>query len=275
MPTTMPARRAAALFVAAACVKLLGCSSSQKGAAPAASASASAGPAASSAGALDPTDRDTSDEVRPNYPITHDPPDPLAEKLCEALYKVPNDRRAACCNGVRQPDFTHECARVLSYALKVKAVTVAEADVAACRAAVDKQHEGCDWVTPLPQGSPEACEDVVKGTLHEKAKCRSTLECSGALTCVGVGPTTLGTCEKPAKVGAFCGTGVDPLASLVGARGYEKAHPPCDGVCYRNRCVAPREVGAACKSAVECGPGRHCLDEKCSDKPLPAVGQPC
>src|SRR5262249_2382350 len=144
-----------------------------------------------------------------------------------ALYEVPNERRAACCDGRRLPSFAGECARVLSFAVKSKAVTVSEAGIDGCRSAVEKAHEGCDWVTPLPLRTPDACQHLVRGTLAEKPRCRSTLECADGLICAGVSPTTIGVCAKPAKIGAICGTGVDPLASMVLSRTEDDKHAAC------------------------------------------------
>src|SRR3954465_8108553 len=41
---------------------------------------------------------DGEDRGRPNYDLTA-PADPLAARLCEALHKLPEDRRTQCCPG--------------------------------------------------------------------------------------------------------------------------------------------------------------------------------
>jgi hypothetical protein len=248
------------------------CGPPSSGGAPSASASA-APPQASSVPAIGSSDR--GDEVRPNYPKSSEPPLPIAQRLCAALYVVPFERRAACCKAPAPPTFAGECSRVLSEALRSKAATLAEADVAACEAATEAAAKTCDSSGAFASRAPDACTDLLKGTLADKSTCRSNLECVDGLRCIGVGPTTLGVCGKAAEVGKGCGMSVDPLAAMTGQTRWEKRHASCDGVCYRGRCQAPKEVGAECRGPTECGEGHFCIDNKCSDAKLPAVGAAC
>jgi hypothetical protein len=215
------------------------------------------------------------DEVQPAYPITKDPPDPRAQRLCEALNELPVKRKAECC--ATAPGFmqTSECTRALSYALKSGAVTVDDAAIAACSEAMARAHEGCGWVGLNLPNAPDACQGILRGTLKEKAECRSSLECEAGLSCLGVGPTTKGTCQKPRAKGFPCGMNVDPLAGYVRQTSYEAAHPDCAGYCGRRRCDDLVPVGGECETSEACGAGKACVQKKCSAAPLPEAGKAC
>ncbi|MFO0758582.1 MAG: hypothetical protein U0359_18965 [Byssovorax sp.] len=238
--------------------------------APAGSASSSAtGPAASaSAGS-------SKEEIEPVYPLTRDPPHPLAEKLCAALHDLPAKRKAECCKTTPGVTFSGECVRTLSYALGHKAVTVSEAEVDQCAAAMARSLEGCDWTSPMSPGVPPACEGILHGAIAQGERCRSSLECGEGMRCRGVGPTHVGTCEKPLPTGSLCAIAVDPLASFTRQMGFEAHHPECTGTCGRRRCVEPLAVGAPCETSAECGGKNHCIAGKCSDAPAPEAGKPC
>jgi hypothetical protein len=267
--TIMHHRRLAALLAFAASAGA--CSSSPSGA-PAPSASASAAAAQTAPNASTTGSADKSDEVRPNYPRTKDPPDPLAQSFCAAVQEVPAKRKAECCKGTADVEYATECSRVLSFALREKAVTLKQSEVDACRAAVEAATQGCDW-GDLRLKTPDACLDVIHGALKEGARCRSSFECVDGLTCRGVGPTDLGVCGAPAKPGGACARPTDPLAAWT-AQTKAVKHPTCDGACIRGRCLEVVPLGGACKSSLECG-DKLCVDDKCSDAKLPHAGEAC
>ncbi|MDI1484698.1 hypothetical protein [Polyangium sp. y55x31] len=240
--------------------------------APSASAPASAAPSASAPAA---NTSSTDDEVRPVYPKTNDPPDPLAEKLCEALHGVPTKRRATCCGHAPGFSLAAECTRTLSYALREKAVTVDAAAADACIAAIEKAHDGCDWVGPTGAPLPAVCDGLVRGALAADKPCRSSLECSDGLRCLGVGPTDTGTCRKPLPTGYPCGVSVDTLAALTRQDTFEARHPECSGYCAQRRCRDLVAEGGACKIDVECGADKICDEGKCRTGAPPREGQRC
>jgi hypothetical protein len=207
------------------------------------------------------------------YPVTRDPPHPLAARLCDVLHALPAKRRAACCGGPAGFHPASECARTLSFALRSGAVTLASADVDSCVEAAERSLQGCDWVTSLSPPPPAACEGILKGTLPEGAACRSSLECSEGLRCVGVGPTDMGRCAPPRHRGA-CGLSVDTLAAHTRQTRFDLAHPECVGHCATRACADDTPLGGACRSHVECGRGRHCAQGRCTDAPSPATKAP-
>jgi len=213
--------------------------------------------------------------VQPVYPITNEPPDPLASKLCEALHGVPQNRKATCCGYSPGFSMVPECTRTLSYALGEKAVTIDPAAVDQCVAALEKAHEGCAWVGPSGVSLPEVCDGLVKGTLDEGKKCRSSLECVDGLRCVGVGPTDAGVCRKPSPSGYPCGIAVDTLAALARQDSFEAKHPECTAYCAQRRCQDPVPVGKACTSSLECGLGQGCFEGKCAERGVAREGEAC
>lgn len=216
------------------------------------------------------------DGVKPVYPTSKaTAPSAIASRLCDALHTVPVTRRAECCQ--RKPGIvlTGECVRNLTGALNSGAVTLDEAAVAECRTAMQKAHEGCEWVGPHGLPLPDACVGILHGTLEPGAQCRSSLECKDGLRCLGVGPTDPGVCGPPARAGAFCETAVDPLAVYVREDGYETRHPACAGFCDRNRCADPVDVGAACRTNAECGRDRRCTDRVCVEGARAKAGEAC
>src|SRR5262249_40908269 len=137
------------------------------------------------------------DEPRPVYPSNPGPPDPIAQRLCDALYALPSTRKAACCGTTAVPGLESESVRMLTAALHGGSVGVAATDVDRCVAESTRAYEGCDWVTPMSPPIPSACGHIVQGQLEEGKRCRSALECKVGLSCKGVGPTDAGTCAKP------------------------------------------------------------------------------
>ena len=235
-PAPYSFRSAIAGVVVLAAVLSLGeaCSRDPSGsAAPGASASAPA--TSASAPRAGGSGRAPDEEVKPVYPITADPPDPLAQRVCDALHALPAQRKAACRGGAPGFHAGSECARTLSFALRSGAVKVAGEDAERCAQAMERSLEGCGWaggLTPAPAGE---CEGIVRGTLGEGAVCRSSLECGEGLHCAGAGPTDLGKCARP-RSGGGCGRGVDALAVLARQTGYEREHPECAGRCVGRVC---------------------------------------
>lgn len=199
----------------------------------------------------------TGDEVRPVYPMDAKAT-PSAERLCRALYSVRAERRQACCHEGAGPDVMQlECVRMLSAAVADHAVTLDEAALAECERAVAVAHEGCRWAGGARFEAPEACTQLVTGTLAAGAKCRSSVECVRGLRCVGVGPTDPGKCAAPSPDDTLCAVAVDALAAAAFQR-LDDAHPECAGACGRRRCGPALDAGVACSNTLECGAGRHC-----------------
>jgi hypothetical protein len=234
------------------------------------------------------------DDVRPVYPVDPNiPPNPIAQKLCAGLTEMPEKKRAACCQAQPGIVFTSECTRTLSAALQYKAVQLDEGAVDACVAAFEKTLDGCDWVGPFAPGPPEACHGIVKGLLAFGEKCRSTLECAGALRCRGVGPTTPGHCSAPSNNGEVCGGTVDALATYVRQNDVDKDHPECAaGRCIKHRCGPPAPENGDCQVTLDCAEGLQCIASasppprakkgehpaparKCLRRPLPKEGEAC
>lgn len=240
---------------------------------PVPSVSASAAPAPSASAV--PTDMRESDGIEPVYPKTSGPPDPLAEKLCAALYDVPANRRAECCHHSSGFSLTSECVRILSHALRDKSVSLDSAAVDACVSAMNAAHEGCTWVGPVNVPVPAACDGIVRGSIAEGKRCRSSLECIEGLHCIGVGPTDAGVCRKPPPSGYPCTLAVDTLGALTRQDSLETHHPECAGYCEQRRCQDFVALHGACKTNAACGAGRVCLGGSCEEGSLPEEGKPC
>jgi hypothetical protein len=216
-----------------------------------------------------------SDEVRPVYTDDAGPPEPSAEALCRALHALPEQRRAACCNQKMRIDLSGECVRMLSAALRAKAVTLDKTAVKNCENALSDSLAACDWVGPWPVVLPAACEGLVAGTRPVGARCRSSLECRDGLRCLGVGPTDVGTCGPPRAIGASCGTAVDPLAAFTLDTEIDRTHPECGGYCDRRHCVGALATGASCVSSASCGSRGRCAGGHCVASEAGAAGAPC
>ncbi len=215
------------------------------------------------------------DEIRPVYPEKIDVIPATVSRLCRALHERPKVRRAECCERKPGVMLTSECERNLAGALLVKGVLLDEASVAACEAAIEAQHTGCDWVAPTPLSTPEACRDLVEGTRKLGQACRSTLECPAGMHCVGSGPTDLGRCGPPAPPRSSCNTAVDPLVTYLRQDHVERTRPVCDGFCDRNTCRAFIAVGERCISNVQCGPDHRCREGVCAQGAVGGEGEPC
>lgn len=223
---------------------------------------------------------DDVDSVYPSDPNL--PPVPLALKLCTALSEMPEKKRAACCSTTPGVIVTSECVRMLSAAMRDKAVELTEASVEGCISAFDKTLDGCDWVGPFAPGPPKECQSIIKGVLGEGKKCRSSLECAGTLRCKGVGPTTKGKCGPPKEAGELCGGTTDSLAGFVLANlTLDQTHPECvTGKCIKHRCAAAVAEAGDCQVTADCADGLQCIGagakaKKCAKRALPNEGEAC
>jgi len=216
-------------------------------------------------------------DVQPVYQSSG-PPDPLAVRFCHALRGLADERRKACCHAdtsVVADRVTSECEHDVTAALGAHAVTLEVAQLAACETAMQAALGGCDWVGPWPPPVPQACDGLLHGTVGKGERCRSSLECQGALRCRDAGPTAPGTCAPAAETGTGCGLAVDALAAFARQDEVERTHPECDGFCERHRCRARQPLGQECVSPSQCGPDRHCAAGKCVDGAHARRGEAC
>jgi hypothetical protein len=212
--------------------------------------------------------------VKPVYP-TDAKVSPLAEKLCAVLQTLPVARRRECCKTDTGVMLTSECVRNLSGAIALDAVTIDEAKIAPCEAAMNKVYEGCDWVGGLNQPTPPECLGVITGKVKKGDRCRSSLECGEGMRCQGSGPTDPGKCLEPLPEGRLCNTAVDTLATYTRQDDLEIRHPGCQGFCDRNRCYNAVPIGGECKVNVHCGRGHRCKEGKCVGEEHAQLGETC
>ncbi|HMJ55655.1 MAG TPA: hypothetical protein VK540_26450 [Polyangiaceae bacterium] len=205
------------------------------------------------------------------------PPHPIASRLCEVLHTVVGRRKAECCGGDPTPLLATECARVLGATLHAKAVEVDEAAVERCASAMGDSLAGCNWVTPSPPPTPEACQALVHGKLERGSVCRSSLECQGDMHCEGVSPTKTGLCTPPGGEGAGCGSHVDVLAAYLFDRHLATSHPFCAEHCSlaSHKCGPQPKLGSACVANVNCGPSQICVTGQCSAAAPGRRGETC
>jgi hypothetical protein len=214
--------------------------------------------------------------VKPVYPDSDAPVPPLVQKLCAALHRLPHTRKAECCAESLGIEVTAQCEQTLGAAVRDGAVTLDEAKAQACEAAMIAAYEGCDWMGPNWQRLRAECLGLTTGHKKLLESCRSSLECEGTLRCHGAGPTDVGKCGPAAPVGSLCGTAVDVLGAYARQNDYDLRHPSCaDGYCDRNRCQPRLELGAACVSSPQCGPGRRCGESGCVEGEIGQVGESC
>jgi hypothetical protein len=140
--------------------------------------------------------RPAQDGVRPVYE-TSGLLDPVAARLCQALYGLPEEQRARCCASPPGVVLTDACAGVLSAALRSKAVVLETASLEACELALKPAYAGCEWVGAFGPPFPKECQGLFIGHRALGEGCRSSLECAGRLLCAGAGPTDLG--RSPAR----------------------------------------------------------------------------
>jgi hypothetical protein len=215
---------------------------------------------------------DTEDGVHPNYALTG-PVDPLAKRLCTALHEVPRQQEAACCKQKTPPTLTELCSMVVSSALRLGALQVDEAQLQACEQAQALPLDCASAGGWNRRPAAAACSLVLKGSLAEGKRCRSSLECAGEQRCVGSGPTDLGACAPARKKSGSCGTAVDALATYLPGD-LDLTRPQCEGYCDHHRCKPAVPAGQACETALQCGPGSRCEKKVCVAGLVPA-GQPC
>jgi hypothetical protein len=201
-------------------------------------------------------------------------PDPVAQRLCSLLDDTLEQHRSACCHQPPRLVITSECVRMLSGALKSKAVTLDMAGLDQCEKEFTAAMAGCDWVGPLGPDFPHVCTGLLQGHLAAGATCHSSVECVPGLHCSGVGPTAVGVCAAPAADGAPCNLAVDPLP-LYARQDTEAQHGECAGRCERHRCAKVVPEGAACHASAECGREAHCGDGHCRKGRFAPAGEAC
>lgn len=213
--------------------------------------------------------------IKPVYPPTPDQVPAGVTALCEALHTLPNQRKAACCEGTSGIVVTDECVRNLSGAVTQKGLSIDPEKLKLCTAALAKTYEGCDWVGPHMPAVPQVCVQALAGLRKEGDVCHSSLECQGILRCAGAGPTDPGKCRPAAPVGKLCGTATDALGAYLRIDA-DALRPGCaDGFCDRNICRATIGAGGDCRASVQCGAGLRCAGGHCIDGAQGAAKQSC
>jgi len=198
------------------------------------------------------------------------------EAFDKAMHELPKVRRKICCKeSFVKLHMASECIRVLTAAMRSKALSIEQKAADRCVAALYKAHEGCGWVGFNPPSLPEVCLGIMKGHVKPGQSCRSALECVKGLSCFGLSSTSPGVCLPPRKRGQNCGSVVDPLAVLTRQNNVDKQRPRCRGYCVRGVCETVTQVGKKCYTDRQCGPGMHCADTKCQKGTFPKLGQPC
>ncbi len=220
-------------------------------------------------------DRSETEPMAPVYSEQPNAVDPLAARLCKAIHARPAEQRASCCGRPVPKDpggqFETECARLVSIVLAERSVALNEAAVTACEAALVPQQSVCEDLGRLATPMPAACLGVFEGKRADGAACRSSLECAGTNRCVGAGPTDRGVCARAGGPGRACAIAVDVLATYTRQTDLDARHPECEGICQLHRCAPPMAEGAACRSTLQCGPGRFCVEGLCrAQSELPA-----
>ena len=177
-------------------------------------------------------------------------PEASAVALCSAIHDLPQARRATCCAEAPRPLYYDECVRLLSSAVRAGHIEVDAAKLSDCRARVDAETRGCDWISPTLGAAPAECTAAVSGKLAAGERCSSSLECAGDMHCAGQGATSPGTCKPPQLLGAGCGAAVDSLATYLAVRGLEATKPDCADFCSlpSHRCEPVPVAGTACQA---------------------------
>jgi hypothetical protein len=213
--------------------------------------------------------RDSAERQPPEITVVaerpDEPGDPRARELCAALHRLPAMRVAECCGSSPSEYLYADCVRVLSRSLSETAVALEAERVQSCVAGMQMALSGCEWVRPGLPRPAEACQDLLRPLREQGQACRSSLECAGGLSCSGSSSEGRGRCLPPAENGSPCGEGVDQLAALLLVRDAEERHPPCRGMCNRvtHHCEDVPAPGTACRTHVQCGPDRRCVEGAC------------
>lgn len=199
------------------------------------------------------------EEVRPVYPEgVKGVSSPLASKLCKIVVERQEARRAECCKVPSAIVMTDECVRMASAAIMANAAHLEPAALDTCASAIEATFAGCDWVGPFAPALPTACRALFVGALAKGARCRSSLECAGALRCQGVGPTTAGRCDSGKADGEPCGSSVDSLAA-VARQAVDESHPECQKACVARKCGDYLADDTPCTTSAECRAGSVCV----------------
>jgi hypothetical protein len=219
-------------------------------------------------------ERSVPDEtVQPVFDATG-PVLPEATRLCNAVHALPEERTAACCHRAPSASFAAQCAAVLSSALRGKNLSLDTARLDTCVADLERVHAGCEWVGPIGVPMPHSCDNLLVGKVASGARCRSTLECEGALRCLGSGPTDTGVCGEARGTGGACRLSVDGLGPQL-AMDVDRTHPECQGFCDHHRCQPRLAPGATCVTSGQCPAEQRCLAGKCATAGKGGAGQAC
>lgn len=211
--------------------------------------------------------------MRPVYPAGESLP--AAQRLCDALYRLPAEGRAACCEERSAPGFAlSQCVLVVSSALRSGAVTLDARQLDACVSEQEKSLSGCAWVGPTPPTPPGICRELLHGRRKRGDPCRSSLECPSGLSCAGAGPTQAGVCSLPKSDGQACRLSVDTLASYA-REDEELHHPECTGFCGHFKCAPRSPAGGPCQLASQCQRDQHCDGTACKPGPAAGAGERC
>jgi hypothetical protein len=196
-------------------------------------------------------------------------------RLCAAVQKLPETRKAGCCSTTPSTGLAAQCTRELDRSLRDGALSLDPADVDRC--AKDSAHalDGCDWVTPYLPAIPASCRGILHGRRDVRAACRSSLECRDGLRCVGNTPSGPGVCVPPGPPGASCSGAPDLLATFLRQTDDDTRHPECAGFCLRGRCAPFVSAGGECAADRQCAPGSHCASRRCVAGPRPRLGEAC
>lgn len=258
-------RRAIALGALACAVLLAAACDEKKG--KGAPTGASARPTAATSAAPSPP---------PPLPAVYEkgPVEALAKRYCDAVVDHPAKRRADCCKSVPSSPAA-ACERNLSDAVRAKALEIDEASLATCAREIEAQHAGCDWVGPNAPELPDACVKALVGRLPAGGRCRSSIECEGALHCRSVGAQEAGRCTPPQPRGAPCDPPLEGLAPFTRrASEVARTRRVCEGVCELRACADKKRDGEACAKPGDCMPGLACEKGACTAA-RGKLGGPC
>jgi hydrogenase/urease accessory protein HupE len=161
-----------------------------------------------------------------------------AAALCDALQRLPRQRRAECSEAKIGITLEAECTRLLSGALELGALSLDPAAADSCERDTRARYASCEFLSEAALTPAASCSDMIQGRLAAGQTCRSSLECPRGLTCKGIGPLDAGTCAPPKRNGEACGRALDPLASYLPHS--EPAHRECAGTCVNGRCADER-----------------------------------
>lgn len=203
--------------------------------------------------------------------------DPLARDFCNALHRMPEERRASCCQTTMGSTTAIECMRVLSTSIKEQSISLEKTEVERCVNALKKSYDGCDWIGPYLSSPPLECINILHGKLKPGQRCISSLECGDLLHCHGLrSGFGAGICGTPYPDEGSCGLTVDTLASYTYQyENLDRKHPECNGSCFKQKCVPLVAKGNACTRSDECGINASCVHGKCANFTYAKVGESC